>query len=310
MTVPYHGGRPLTVAISGASGLVGSALASFLVAGRHGVRRVVRGPATRAGDVSWDPAAGRIDAGGLDGVDAVVHLAGENIASGLWTKRKKERIRASRVRGTALIARTLAAAPGSARVLVNASAIGFYGDRGDALLDEACAPGEGFLAETSRAWEAATEPAREAGVRVVRLRIGIVLDGAGGVLPRMALPFRLGLGGRLGSGRQFTSWIALRDLVGVIDHALHDAALEGPVNAVSPNPVRNVELTRALGRVLRRPTLVPVPAPVIRGLLGEMGHELLLASTRVVPRRLARAGFRFHLAELEPALRSILGRCT
>jgi uncharacterized protein (TIGR01777 family) len=265
----------------------------------------VRGAAARAGEIAWDPRAGRIDARALAGVDAVVNLAGESIAAWRWTATKKARIRASRVEGTALIARTLAALAPRPRVLVNASAVGYYGDRGDEPLDETSPPGDGFLAETCRAWEAATEPARRAGLRVVRLRIGVVIDARGGVLARMALPFRLGLGGRLGSGRQFTSWIALADLIGVIERALADGELAGPLNAVAPHPVRNADLTRALARVLRRPARLAVPAPVIRGLLGEMGEELLLASTRALPRRLESLGFRFALPEIEAALRTV-----
>jgi uncharacterized protein (TIGR01777 family) len=296
---------PLTVAISGASGFIGSALASSLAARGCPVRRLVRGAAARAGEIAWDPRAGRIDARALAGVDAVVNLAGESIAAWRWTATKKARIRASRVEGTALIARTLAALAPRPRVLVNASAVGYYGDRGDEPLDETSPPGDGFLAETCRAWEAATEPARRAGLRVVRLRIGVVIDARGGVLARMALPFRLGLGGRLGSGRQFTSWIALADLIGVIERALADGELAGPLNAVAPHPVRNADLTRALARVLRRPARLAVPAPVIRGLLGEMGEELLLASTRALPRRLESLGFRFALPEIEAALRTV-----
>jgi uncharacterized protein (TIGR01777 family) len=238
----------------------------------------------------------------------VVHLAGENVAAGRWSLARKERIRSSRVEGTRLIAEALAGLDRPPPVWVNASAIGFYGDRGDERLDETSAPGDGFLAETCVAWEAATAAARAAGVRVVLLRIGIVLDAKGGALARMLTPFRWGLGGRLGHGRQFMSWITLDDLVGVLRRALVDGGLEGAVNAVAPRPVTNAEFTRTLGRVLRRPTLLPAPALAIRLLLGEMGQELLLAGARVRSAELERCGFEFRHGQLEGALRAVLER--
>jgi uncharacterized protein (TIGR01777 family) len=303
------GRSEIRVAISGGSGLVGTALGASLAAEGHRVQRLVRRPpAADREEVFWDPAAGRIDAAGLEGAHAVVNLAGENIAAGRWTTARKERIRSSRVDGTRLIAETLAALERPPRVLVNASAIGYYGDRGDEPLDETSSPGAGFLAENCVEWEAATAAARRAGICVVWLRIGVVLTVAGGALPRMLTPFRLGLGGRIGSGRQFMSWITLEDLTRVIHRAVFEEALDGPVNAVAPGPVRNAEFTRTLGVVLRRPTLLPLPAWAVRLLLGEMGQELLLASTRVVPARLEAAGFVFRHAAAEPALRSVLGR--
>jgi uncharacterized protein (TIGR01777 family) len=239
-------------------------------------------------------------------VDAVVHLAGESIAAGRWTAAVKERIRRSRVDGTRLLAETLARLERRPRVLVSASAVGYYGDRGDEPLTEESPPGVGFLADVARAWEAAADPARAVGIRVVHPRLGLVLAREGGALPRMALPFRLGLGGVIGSGRQYWSWIALPDAVRVIERALADATLAGPVNAVAPAPATNREFTRALGRVLGRPTLLPFPALGVRLLMGEMGRALLLGSARVLPRRLERAGFRFEHPELEGALRGAL----
>jgi uncharacterized protein (TIGR01777 family) len=295
------------IAISGSGGLVGSALGAALAGeGRRVVRLVRRESDAGPDELLWDPVAGRIDASGLEGVDAMVHLAGENIASARWSASQKERIRASRVEGTRLVADALAGLTRRPRVLVNASAIGYYGDRGDEVLDEDSTPGSGFLAETCAAWEAATGAAQAVGLRVVLLRIGIVLSEAGGALGRMLTPFRLGLGGRVGDGRQFMSWIALDDLVGIIRRAVLDESLAGPVNAVAPRPVRNAAFTRALGRALRRPTPLPVPAWAIRLLLGEMGEALLLAGACVVPRKLERAGFVFRHADLESALTSIL----
>lgn len=294
---------PLRVAVSGAGGLVGSSLVASLRAAGHTIGRLVRRPEDSAETIVWDPLRGEIDSERMEGFDAVVHLAGENIASGRWTERRKQRIRDSRVLGTRLIAEALAGLQRPPRVLINASAIGYYGDRGDEILDERARPGKGFLSETCVAWEEATAAAQQAGVRVVRLRIGVVLSRAGGVLSRLHLPFRLGLGGRVGSGRQYVSWIALDDLVAAVEHAMQQPGLQGPVNAVSPNPVTNAELTRALGRVLRRPTLFPLPAPVVRLAFGEMGRDLLLASTRAVPRRLEEARFRFLFDTVDAALR-------
>jgi uncharacterized protein (TIGR01777 family) len=248
-----------------------------------------------------------LDPESVSGYDVVVHLAGANIAAGRWTAERKRKIRDSRVDGTGLLARAIAAAPSPPRVLVCASAIGYYGDRGDMLLDEGTAAGSGFLADVGRAWEEAARPAAEAGIRVVNLRIGIVLTPSGGALPRMLVPFRLGLGGPLGDGRQYWSWITLRDLLGAILHAAATEELVGPVNAVAPAAVRNAEFSRVLGRVLRRPAFVRAPAFAIRLLLGEMGQELLLASTRVQPARLVASGFEYRDRDLEEALRHLLG---
>ena len=292
----------MKILISGASGLVGSALSRSLEASGHGVRRLVRKPASGGDIACWDLASGEIDSDALAGVDAVVHLAGENVAGGRWTSARKRRILDSRVKGTGVIARAVAAADPSP-VLVSASAIGFYGDRGDETLDEDSATGAGFLAEVCQQWEAAAAPAEAAGARVVRLRIGLVLSRHGGALAKMLTPFRFGLGGVVGNGRQMMSWIHLDDLVGAIEHVLERDDASGPINAVAPAPVSNREFTRVLGRVLGRWTPAPMPAPVVRAIFGEMGDELLLASTRVVPARLEASDFSFRFSDLESALR-------
>jgi len=298
------------VIITGATGLIGSALVRSLLGDRHAVTRLVRAPqgSTAPGvtDVSWDPARGLLDASALEGHDAAVHLAGEPVAEGRWTVEKKRRIRESRVKGTRLVAETLARLKQKPRVLVSASAVGIYGDRGGELLREESAPGKDFLSEVCREWEAAARPAVEAGIRVVHPRLGVVLDAEGGALPKMLTPFKFGVGGRIGSGRQYMSWITLADVVGVIRRALTDENLRGPVNAVGPNPVTNEEFTKALGRVLGRPTFLAVPEFAARLAFGEVADALLLASQRVEPARLKEAGFQFADPELEGALRRVL----
>lgn len=298
----------MKVLVSGSTGLVGSALVPFLVSGGHEVVRLVRGrPAPGVVAVPWDPQAGTIAAAQLEGFDAVVHLAGENIA-GRWTTAKKARIRSSRVEGTRLLADALAGLKRPSRTLICASAIGYYGNRGDELLREDSPPGAGFLAEVCREWEGAARPAAEKGIRVVHLRIGVVLSPAGGALAQMLTPFKLGLGGRIGSGNQYMSWIAIDDLIGAFHHALITESLRGPVNAVAPRPMTNLEFTKTLGRVLGRPTLFPMPAFAARLAFGEMADELLLASARVEPTKLASSGYRFRAPELEGALRHLLGK--
>ncbi len=301
-----------SVAVTGSTGLVGAALTVALARGGHRVVRLVRsGTATQApGEhtVRWDPGRGTIDAAGLEGVDAVVHLAGESIASGRWTAAKRRRIRDSRVGATRVLAEALARLERPPATLVAASAVGYYGDRGDEVLREESAPGGGFLADVCREWEAAAAPAARRGLRVVHMRIGMVLAATGGALAALLPPFRLGLGGPVGSGRQWMSWISLDDLVRAILHALATASLAGPINAVAPAPVTNREFARTLGRVLRRPAVLPLPAGAARLLLGRMADELLLASARVVPARLEAAGFTFGDATLERALRRLLAR--
>jgi uncharacterized protein (TIGR01777 family) len=296
------------VVISGATGLIGRALAGVLAAAGQEVIRLTRRPApSRSDEIGWDPGTGRIDATGLEGADAIVHLAGESVAGGRWTAARKRAIRESRTAGTRLLATTLAGLARRPRVLVSASAVGYYGDRGDELLTEDSAPGTGFLSEVAQAWEAAADPARRAGIRVVHPRIGMVLAAHGGALRAMLPLFRLGLGGVVGTGRQHVAWVALGDLVEVIRFLLAADGISGPVNAVAPDPVTNRELTLTLGRVLRRPTLAPLPAFLVPVLFGEMGPPLLLASARVRPARLQAAGFRFPHPTLEGALRAELG---
>jgi uncharacterized protein (TIGR01777 family) len=285
----------MKVLVTGSSGFVGSAVMRHLKARGYEVDGL-----TRPRD--WDPDQGTIDHKRLQGCDAVVHLAGENISSGRWTEAKKKRILESRTRGTRLLAEALAGLSRPPKVLISASAIGFYGDRGSEQLSEASPAGEGFLAEVCKAWEAATQPASKRGIRVVNLRIGIVLSSAGGALPKMLLPFRLGVGGVLAGGQQYMSWITLDDLCRVIDHAMTVEFLSGPVNTASPRPVTNKEFTSMLAGAVRRPALFPVPRVAAHLALGELADALLLASTRVVPGKLLASGFRFEDPDLSFAL--------
>ena len=295
----------MRVLISGATGLVGTGLAGLLGARGDQVLRLTRGPAA-PGAVPWDPQVGALDPRALEGLDAVVHLAGENIAGGRWTPARKARIRESRVQGTRLLCERLAQCQRPPAVLASASAIGYYGDRGEALLSEDSPSGQGFLAEVCRAWEEAAEPARTHGLRVAHLRFGMILSARGGALARMLLPFRLGLGGRIGSGRQYLSWIALDDALRVLCQVLDQPTLRGPLNVVAPQPCTNAEFTQTLGQVLRRPTVLPLPAWAARLALGEMAEGLLLSSQRVLPARLLESGFRFELPDLAGALRQLL----
>ncbi|MGH7370054.1 MAG: TIGR01777 family oxidoreductase [Candidatus Methylomirabilaceae bacterium] len=297
----------MIIAVTGSAGLIGSRLTVLLGSGGHRVMRLLRSkPRPELDEVYWDPVRGMVDTMALGRVDAVVHLAGENIAKGRWTTRKKARIRDSRVNGTRVLSEALARLSPPPNVMICASAIGYYGNRGDEWLREESTPGSGFLADVCRQWEAGAEPARQRGIRVVHLRTGVVLSPAGGALRQKLLTFRMGLGGKIGSGRQYLSWIAIDDLLAVIMHALTTDTLQGPVNAVAPNPVTNLEFTRTLGRVLGRPTLFPMPALAARLVFGEMAEELLLASARVQPARLATTGYQFRFPTLDGALRYLL----
>jgi uncharacterized protein (TIGR01777 family) len=298
----------MKILVSGSTGLVGGRLVAALRQAGHHVVRLVRDRAQLGQDAAyWNPQSGEIDRAALAGCDSAVNLAGESIAAGRWSETRKKSIRASRVDATSTIAKALAALDPKPRVLVNASAVGYYGQRGDEVLDESSASGQGdFLSGVCRDWEAATEPASSAGIRVVLARFGVILSGKGGALAKMLLPFKLGLGGPIGDGRQYMSWIAIDDVVRAIEHALGNDALAGPVNVVAPEPVTNYDYTKSLGRVLKRPTVFPMPAFVARLAFGQMGEELLLGSQRVVPTRLLGAGYTFKFQELETALRHVL----
>ena len=304
----HHGVAPMRIAITGASGLVGTALVPFLQGGGHEVITLVRGTPKAPGEHRWSPEFGLLDGDALGTLDAVIHLAGENVAAARWSPAVKARIRDSRIGPTGALARSLAALPIPPRVFISASAMGIYGDRGSERLTESSAPGTGFLPETCQAWEAAADPARAAGIRVVHPRFAIILDARGGALGKMRLPFSLGVGGRLGSGTQYYSWVGMEDVLGSLLFALTHESLHGPMNVSAPNPVTNAEFTRTLGRVLRRPTILPVPAIALTTLFGEMAQAELLASKRVVPAALLDAGYRFVHPHLEDALRFTLGR--
>jgi len=303
-----HSDKPRrTVAITGSSGMVGSALRHFLTSGGHRVLRVVRHREELADDaLLWRPREGEIDVTRLAEADAVIHLAGEPIAEGRWTDEKRERILQSRVQGTELLARAVAEA--EIGTLVSMSAVGFYGDRGEERLDEGSPSGRGFLAEVARAWEGATAVAERAGVRVVHARAGVVLSPAGGALGKMLLPFKVGAGGRLGSGKQYVSWVDLDDVVGLLHHALMSEGLEGPLNLTGPNPVPNATFTSALGRALGRPTVIPVPGLAVKALFGQLGEEALLQGQRVLPRKALESGYVFAHDGVEDSLRFQLGK--
>jgi uncharacterized protein len=297
----------MKIAVAGATGFIGSAVSAHLAAAGHRVVRLVRRkPDASRGDAVWDPARGVIDPGAFDGVTAVVNLAGEPVAE-RWTTERKRRIKESRIEATSLLAQTLVALARPPRVLVNASAIGIYGDRGDELLDEDSAPGNGFLADVARAWENAAAPVVERGIRTVFARFGVVLSAAGGALKEMLPPFKIGAGGKLGNGKQWMSWVTLDDVVAAIDFALTSDRLVGPVNVVTPNPVTNAEFTSELGHALHRPAVATVPGFALKLAYGEMGEAVLLASQRVLPKALERAGFPFRHPVLHDAMRVALG---
>ena len=299
----------MKILVSGSHGLVGKALTNSLTEDGHEVVRLVRRErAFGSPEVEWYPDQGRIDATHLEGIDAVVHLAGDNIAAGRWTTQKKRSIRESRVQGTSLLSDTLASLSRPPSVFISASAIGFYGNRGDEPLTEQSAPGNDFLAKVCMDWEAATKSAVEKGIRTVHSRFGVILDAGEGALAKMLPPFRAGLGGKVGDGKQWMSWIALEDVVGGLKFLLADKSIDGPVNFVAPNPVTNAEFTSTLGRVLSRLTIFPMPAFAARLAFGEMADALLLSSQRVDPAVLEDKGFLFSWPTLEPALRQILTR--
>jgi len=298
----------MKIIVSGASGLVGARLVPALKSQGHEVVRLVRDhKMTGPGVAFWDPKAGKIDPAALAGCEAAINLAGENIAAGRWNEKRKAAIRESRIDATTTIAKAFASLEPRPKVLVNASAIGYYGSRGDEWLDESSSYGSGdFLSSVCRDWEAATEPARAAGVRVVMTRFGVILSKDGGALAKMLTPFKLGLGGVIGSGRQYMSWIAIDDIVGSILHSLNPADLSGPVNVVAARPVTNTDFTKTLGRVLSRPTIFPMPAFAAKLAFGQMGEELLLGGQRVKPAKLEQTGYAFQYPELEAAIRHVL----
>ena len=305
----YGDGTPLRIAVSGSSGLIGRTLCDVLSTGGHHVVRLVRNGETQTSqDVLWDPIEGTVEEEGLEGLDAVVHLAGEPLLGLRWTEEKKKRIWASRIEGTEHLSRALARLRRPPGVLVSASAVGFYGNRGDQPLTEGAKQGRGFLAELCGAWEEATRPAARMGIRVVYLRTGLTLTPAGGALGTMLLPFKIGVGGRLGSGRQYVSWIDHDDLLSLIIHVIHTPSIRGPVNATAPYPVPNASFTGTLGRVLERSTLIPVPGLAVQALFGEMGKEMLLQGQRVQPAVAETTDFEFMYPGLEESLRHQLGR--
>ncbi|HET8623681.1 MAG TPA: TIGR01777 family oxidoreductase [Gemmatimonadales bacterium] len=307
----FRGHPRLRVAITGATGLIGRALRAFLTSGGHDVIPLVR-RRTAAEDVAWDPDSATIDAGALEGVDAVVHLAGENVAAGRWTAARKRRIVESRTSATRFLATTLARLARPPGILVSASAVGIYGPRGDEVLTESSAPGPDadFFARLAREWETGADPARQAGIRVAHPRFGVVLSPRGGALAKLLLPFRAGVGGPLGNGRMWMSWVSLDDAVAAIQHALFTTDLTGPFNVVAPGPVTNRQFAATLGRVLHRPAALPVPAAALRLAFGEMADATVLASIRVLPRVLEEQGYMFRHPQLEPTLRYLLGRAS
>lgn len=305
----YASQGPLSVAISGASGMVGQALVPFLTTGGHRVKRLVRGRANAArGDVAWSPDQGHIDSAALEGVDAVVHLSGANVAAQRWTPAYQEEIRKSRTETTRVLCEALARLRQKPQVLVSASAIGIYGDRGEESLTESSSSGEGFLAQVTREWEAATAPAEAAGIRVVHLRIGVVMDPRGGALAKLLPVYQSGIGGPLGTGQKWFSWVSLEDIVGLVRFAIANPAVRGPVNAVAPGAVRQGDMARTLGRVLHRPAFFPTPPSLVRAAFGQMGEETVLSGARVLPAAAQAHGYTFLHPDLEGALRFCLGR--
>lgn len=299
----------MNILVTGSHGFIAHALLPSLRQNGHSIRRLVRTATGSSNDeIFWDPYQGNLDPGAFAGIHAVIHLAGESIAEGRWTAAKKQRILESRAIPTRFLAEQLAASASPPGVFICASAIGYYGDRGEEILTEEGGAGSDFLAQVCREWEAASAPAAAKGIRVVNLRSGLILSTEGGALAKLLLPFKLGLGGRLGSGKQYWSWICIDDVVGAIQHVLVNPGVDGPVNIVGPNAVTNKEFTVVLGHVLSRPTLFPAPAVALRLALGEMADALLLSSARVHPKKLLGSHYRFQYTDLEDALRSLLDR--
>jgi uncharacterized protein (TIGR01777 family) len=297
----------MKILVGGSHGLIGEPLVNSLERGGHEVFRLVRREARPgAREIEWHPDRLIIDAPALEGCDVIINLAGDGIADGRWSEEKKHRIRDSRVNGTKLLSEAMSKLARRPKTFICASAIGFYGDRGDEVVDENSTPGKGFLAGVCRAWEQATEPAEQAGIRVVKLRLGVVLTKDGGIMGSMLRPFKLGLGGKVGSGKQYISWVAMEDAVAAANFILANEALRGAINVASPCPVTNEEFTKTLGRVLSRPTFMTMPAFAARLAFGEMADEMMLSSTRVEPKRLKEVGYQFQYAKLEDALRHLL----
>jgi len=296
----------MKILITGATGLIGTALKSYLTGQSHSTYMIVRRPAQSTKEIQWDPGAKQIDRAKIDGMDAAVHLSGENIAAGRWTPERKKAILESRVNGTRFLSEELASTPNPPKTLICASASGYYGDRGTEVLTEESGPGNEFLSDVCKQWEAAADPAREKGIRVAHTRFGIVLSPKGGALAKMLTPFKFGAGGPIGSGQQYWSWIALDDVVAAIDHAIHTESLQDGINTVTPNPVTNSEFTKALGCALMRPAFFPLPSFVAHLALGEMADELLLASCRMHPAKLIATNYVFRYPDLTGALYHLL----
>lgn len=296
----------MTIAISGASGLIGSVIANRLTSDGRGIIRLVRHPTDEPDAAHWDPTGGLVDLAKLDGIDALIHLAGENIASGRWTDERKRAIRDSRVNGTRTLFESLSRMDRPPMTILCASAVGFYGDRGDERLTEESESGKGFLAEVCRDWESAARDAAPTGSRLVHLRFGVVLSADDGMLPRLLPVFRAGMGGPVGGGDQYMSWVAIDDVVRIVERVLSDEQIVGAINVVAPQPVTNREFGKTLGHVIGRPAVVPTPAFAVRLAMGKMADELVLASTRAIPARLDRAGHEFAFPTLETALRHVL----
>lgn len=313
LSAQQHGtSGPRNILVSGATGLIGRTLGPMLTALGFRVRRLVRGEPRSSDDIRWDPARGQLDVTALEGIDAAIHLSGESIAGGRWTADRKKEIMESRLKGTTLLAETLARMKRPPRVLISASAIGIYGDRGEEVLVETSplrtGPDAYFVEQVGHAWEASTEPAERGGIRVVRSRFGLILTPAGGALHAMLPAFQAGVGGRMGNGEQWMSWISIDDVLGALHHLLLTENLRGPVNLTAPAPVRNADFAHVLGTVLHRPSILPAPAAALRLAMGEMADELLLASAKVLPERLRESGYQFRHPDLEQALRHVLGR--